>query len=347
VVNIQPSSTPFRGPNHRRWAAVGSLLLALWQPVQGQVTATVPAQPPQRSITEWLTRLHEASRQRAYTGTLVVSNGAEMSTARIWHICDGVQQMERVENLTGSRRSTIRHNSDVITFAPENKVAWTDRRESLGIFPALLRAPNNAIPEYYSVRDGETERVADHLADVVDLVPRDKLRFGYRIWAEKRTGLVIKLQTLNEQGAVLEQAAFSELQLDAPVRMDKLKRQMADTKGFEVFRQVLNKTTPEAEGWQLNETVPGFQSMSCHIREADASLPMGDRPLQWVFSDGLASVSLFVEPFDARRHRTEGMAITGASHSITRRVGTYWITALGEVPPATLRRFVQALERRR
>ena len=326
-----------------RWSAWGVLLIGLWQPGFAQ---THPSSPS-RSVTEWLTRMHEASRQRAYTGTLVVSTGSTLSASRIWHVCDGVQQMERVDTLTGAPRSTIRHNSDVITFVPENKTAWVDKRESLGVFPELLRTPSNAIPEFYNARENGTERVAGHLADVVDILPRDKLRFGYRIWSEKKTGLVVKLQTMGERGDVLEQVAFSELQLDAPVRMDKLKRLMGDTKGYEVHKLVLKKTTPEAEGWHLKEPVPGFQPMSCHTREVDASQGPGAAPMQWVFSDGLASVSLFVEPFDAQRHGVEKSGVTGATHSLSRRVGTHWLTALGEVPPATLRRFAAALERTR
>ena len=335
---------PTRRQAWKRWSAVGVLALGLWQPVLAQTTAGAP---PSRSVTEWLTRMHEASRQRAYTGTLVVSSASTMSASRIWHICDGTQQMERVETLTGAPRSTIRHNNDVITFVPEDKVAWVDKRESLGVFPELLRTPSNSLPEFYSVRETAAERVAGHLADVVDILPRDALRFGYRIWSEKKTGLVVKLQTLGEQGAVLEQVAFSELQLDAPVRMDKLKRLMNDTRGYDVHQLVLRKTTAEAEGWRLKEPVPGFQPMSCHTRDAGTPSSPGAAPMQWVFSDGLASVSLFVEPFDAQRHGAEKSAVTGATHSLTRRVGAYWLTALGEVPPATLRRFATALERTR
>jgi sigma-E factor negative regulatory protein RseB len=343
-MNTAVSMSPRRHRSWKHWSAAGMLALGLCQPVLAQSAA---GSAPTRSVTEWLTRMHEASRQRAYTGTLVVSSASTMSASRIWHVCDGTQQMERVETLTGAPRSTIRHNNDVITFAPDHKVAWVDKRESLGLFPELLRTPSNSLPEFYSVREGGTERVAGYLADMVDILPQDSLRFGYRIWSEKKTGLVVKLQTLGEQGAVLEQVAFSELQLDAPVRMGKLKRLMNDTKGYDVHRQVLRKTTAEAEGWRLKEAVPGFQAMSCHTRETETAQNPGAAPMQWVFSDGLASVSLFVEPFDAQRHGVEKGAVTGATHSLTRRLGAYWLTVLGEAPPGTLRRFAMALERTR
>ncbi|MDO9291948.1 MAG: sigma-E factor regulatory protein RseB domain-containing protein, partial [Hydrogenophaga sp.] len=211
------------------------LVLGLWQPLvqaQSQGGAAVPT----RSVNEWLTRMQEASRQRAYTGTLVVSAGSVMSASRIWHVCDGVQQMERIETLTGAPRTTIRRNNEVITFVPDAKTAWIEERESLGLFPDLLRTPANAIPKYYEVRETGVQRVAGHLADVVEILPRDPLRFGFRIWSEQKTGLVVKLQTLGEKDVVLEQLAYSELQLDAPVRMDKLRKMMKDTRGYEVYR---------------------------------------------------------------------------------------------------------------
>lgn len=327
-----------------RWPAALALLAVasmLCLPVQAQGTAQ-----PTRSVNEWLTRMHEGSRQRAYMGTLVVSAGSAMSASRIWHVCDGTQQMERVETLTGAPRTTIRRNNDVITFVPETKTAWVEKRESLGLFPELLRTPSNQIPEFYAVRENGSERVAGHLADVVEILPKDPLRFGYRIWAEKKTGLVVKMQTLGDQGAVLEQMAFSELQMDAPVRMDKLQQLMRDTKGYELYKPVLKKTTAEAEGWRLKESVPGFLPMSCHTRKNE-SPGAGAAPMQWVFSDGLASVSLFVEPFDTARHAQEKAAVMGATHSLTRRIGDHWLTAMGEVPHATLRRFTGALERTR
>ncbi len=311
-------------------------------PSTAQTEAAV--QGSERTVTEWLTRMHEASRQRAYIGTLVVSAGSSMSASRIWHVCDGDQQMERVDTLTGAPRTTVRRNNDVITFAPDAKMAWVEKRESLGLFPDLLRTPSNVIPDHYSVRATGLDRVAGHKTDVLEIHPRDTLRFGYRIWSEQKTGLVVKLQTMDGQGQVLEQVAFTELQLDAPVSMHKLSKLMRSTRGYEVRRAVLRKTTPEAEGWRLKEEIPGFQPMSCHTRESADAAGQVSHPMQWVFSDGLASVSLFVEPFDAQQHLEEKSAVIGATHSLTRRLGQHWLTVLGEVPHSTLIQFAKALE---
>lgn len=334
-------------PGLRRWGAVALLALTSGLAVPAYAQGTTTSQAATRSVNEWLTRMHEGSRQRAYIGTLVVSAGSSMSASKIWHVCDGNQQMERIDTLTGTPRTTIRRNNDVITFVPEAKTALVEKRDSLGMFPELLRTPQNLIPQFYQAREVGVQRVAGHLADMVEILPRDELRFGYRIWSEQQSGLVVKLQTLGQQGGVLEQMAFSELQLDAPVSMDKLKKLMKDTRGYEVHKPALKKTTPEAEGWRLKEAVPGFSAMSCHTRDTGTTQAPGTAPMQWVFSDGLASVSLFVEPFDPQRHVQESSAVVGATHSVSRRMGEHWLTVLGEVPEQTLRRFALALERTR
>jgi sigma-E factor negative regulatory protein RseB len=299
-----------------------------------------------RSVNDWLLRMHEASRRRAYAGTFVVTAGDSISSARIWHVCDGEQQVERVESLTGAPRSTFRRNDQVITFFPSSRQAVAEKRESLGLFPNLLQSNDSSIGRYYHARSLGQERVAGFDADGVQLLPQDSLRFGYRLWSERNTGLIVKLQTLDGAGRVLEQSAFSELQLDAPVSMDKLTQMMGNTAGYQVEKPEMVKISAATAGWAIRGAVPGFNSMSCHRRLVEASVGSArESTLQWVFSDGLASVSLFVETFDVRNHGRPGSAAMGATHTLTRRVGDWWLTAVGEVPPKTLAAFAQGLER--
>lgn len=301
----------------------------------------------ERTLQEWLVRMHEAARRRAYTGTFVVSVGNSMSSARIWHVCDGDLQMERVEALTGPPRSTFRRNEQILTLFPESRLAVVEQRESFGDFPNLLRSGGTALDQLYGIRFAGSERVAGFEADVVQLRPSDALRFAYQIWTEKKTGMVLKLQTIDARGRVLEQAAFSELQLDAPVSMAKLAQMMGNTEGYQVERTDLVKTNAADQGWTMRSAVPGFQPVSCYLRPAAA--PADARPdstLQCIFSDGLATVSLFIETFDPRRHGQPSAQALGATHTLSRRIGDWWLTAVGEVPPYTLAAFGQALQRK-
>ena len=301
-----------------------------------------------RSIDDWLMRMHEASQKRAYVGTFVVSSGGSLSSAKIWNVCEGNQQMERIETLTGAPRSIFRHNDQVVTFMPDQKLARSETRESLGIFPKLLPSTESRIADFYKLRQKGVERVAGVEANIIELVPRDNLRFGYRVWTEKRTDLVVKLQTLDADGKILEQAAFSELQLGAPVKMNKLIQLMGKVEGYHVEKSILVKTTASAEGWTLKEPVAGFEPVRCYKRPVGATQAVvGNDPLQWIFSDGLASVSIFVEPFDRQRHVGKSSLSLGATQTMTKQMDSYWITVMGEVPMATLQLFASRLERKK
>lgn len=350
-----------------RWAGAAALACGLGAlavaPAQAQVqiriqsgvvaapgasaSAANPAgEMSERELAAWLARLREASRGRSFQGVFVVSSTAgALSSSRIWHVCDGQQQMERVDALTGVPRTTLRRDDQVLTFFPTVKLARSERLESPGLFPELLRPGNNAIASYYSARRIGGDRVAGLEADGVELMPRDLMRFGYRIWSEHQTGLVVKLQTLDAAtGQVLEQAAFSELLLDAPVSMDKLAQMMNATAGYRVETPALVRTTAESQGWAIASPVPGYRPMNCYLRGSEAVL-------QCIFSDGLASVSVFVEPWDAKRHAQEGVRRLGATQTLTRRLvdrsgAAWWITTVGEAPLRTLAAFSQAPERR-
>ncbi|MES2581278.1 MAG: MucB/RseB C-terminal domain-containing protein [Pseudomonadota bacterium] len=317
--------------------------------LQGNVSAQpVGTDTP---LNAWLLRVHQAARQSVYTGTFVVSSSAGMASARIWHVCDGTQQLERVESLSGTPRAIFRHNDQVVTFFPQSRIAVAEVRESLGLFPDLLKSSDSSIGDFYQLKALGNERIAGFDAEIFQLVPKDQLRYGYRVWNEKKTGLIIQLQTLDLNNKILEQAAFSELQLGAVVNAAKLSRS-GNTDGYRVVRPDLQKTSAEAQGWTLQKPVDGFKPKGCYKRPA--AVPAGaenngqQNTMQWVFSDGVATVSLFVEAFDSRRHIREGATdMGGATHTLTRRIDNWWATAVGEVPLTTLSAFTQALERKK
>jgi sigma-E factor negative regulatory protein RseB len=318
---------------------------------RAKVKASVaPAPATARGVFEWLQSMYAASRQHSYAGTFVVSvESGELSSARIWHAHEGDLQMERIETLSGPRRSTFRRNDRVVTFLPELKLVKSEQRENIEQFPnLLLGAPDSSIADFYGVRVLGEGRVAGFQADVVQLDARDDLRFGYRVWAERRSGLVVKLQTIERENKVIEQSAFSDLMLDTPVKIDTLKRMMNRTGGYRVEKSELERSSAQREGWTLRQPVTGFKAISCYRRLAVGGDAQG-RAMQWTFSDGLALVSLFVESYDAGRKNAEITFAQGATHMLTRRLpgkdGDWWLTAVGEVPTKTLDAFAQVLAR--
>jgi len=321
-------------------------VLLLAGAVCAQAADSQAAPRQSRSMADWLARLHQAGQAPSYSGTYVVSSAAgTLSSARIEHYGRGGTQLERIEALTGEPRVTFRRNDTVLVYLPAQRVVRSEPRAPGGEFPNLLTSGLAASVEaFYAAEPDGQGRVAGADADIVRIKPLDRLRYGYRIWSERQTGLIVKIQTLDEHGRVLEQSAFSELTLHAPVQPRKLLRAMDGSAGYRPMRSDRLPTTAGREGWALSADVPGFAPQACYRQQ----MPDGREPLvQWMFSDGLATVSLFLERLEEGVAAHEGVSAVGATHVLTRRVAegphVWRLTAMGEVPVRTLQEFAARL----
>lgn len=294
-----------------------------------------------------LLRIHTAAGHRNFQGTFVVTAGGVASSARIAHFCAGPDQFEHSETLDGEPRHVFRHNEEVTTLWPASKLAVVERREQIGQFPALLHGGDDRIAEHYDVRADGTERIAGRQADVLHLEPRDALRYGYRLWTDRATGLLLRADVLGAHQGVLESAAFSEVTIGVASRPDAIRRAMQQLDGYRIVRPHLIPTPLEAAGWSMRQGMPGFREVSSVSRAMpgeDPTLP-GHPALQTIYSDGLTYVSLFIEPFDAERPPRPISAAVGPMHTLMKQRGVWWVTVVGDVPPATLERFADGLTR--
>ena len=263
-----------------------------------------------------------ASRQRNYVGTFVVSaHGGSMSSARIWHACEGDLQIERVEALSGPPRSTFSRNDEVMTFLPETqRRAEREAREPRAVPEPAQVHPTPPSPTSTARACWASDRVAGFDADVVQLAPRTACASATAIWSEQRSGLVVKLQTLDAEGRVLEQAAFSELQLDAPVKATSPGADDEQHRGL--ARREVRARAHHGRGRRLGAAAarsPASSRSAATSARWAARRAAPEGTMQWIFSDGLASVSLFVEPYDAQRQPQEGLLALGATYTLTRR----------------------------
>lgn len=301
-----------------------------------------------REVRAWLMRIHDAAGHRNFQGTFVVSAGGAVSSSRIVHYCVGPNQFERIESLDGPMRQVFRHNGVVHTLWPQARVVRVEQRDLLTSFPALLQAGDDRIVDFYDVRAQGADRVAGRTADVLLLRPKDKRRYGYRLWADKDTGLLLRAEVLGERGEVLESSAFSEVTVGVKAQPELILGPMKKLDGYRVVRPTLTPTRLDAEGWTLRTSVPGFEPVSSVKRPlggvADDDRDTTTQALQTIYSDGLTYVSVFVEPYDASRHPRDMHTALGATQTLMRRHGDWWVTVVGDVPAATLRQFANALE---
>ncbi|MBC7717611.1 MAG: MucB/RseB C-terminal domain-containing protein [Pseudorhodobacter sp.] len=320
---------------------------------QSSVPPSAPAD--RKQVRAWLLRIHEAASQRNFQGTFVVTAGGAVSSARIAHFCEGNNQYERIDSLDGQARHVFRYNDHVHTLWPQSRVATVEQREPLSSFPSLLQSGDDRIAELYEVRQQGVERVAGHDANVLTVKPRDTLRFGYRLWSDQASGLLLRSDVLSERGELLESSAFSDVAIGVKSQTDLVVVPMKKLDGYRVLRPTMAPTKLEAEGWTLRSSVAGFVQVSCVKRPLDAAAQdeasgVSSGPahaVHTIFSDGLTYVSLFIEPYNAQRHVKPVLTAIGATHTLMRRQGDWWLTVVGDVPVSTLRAFAAGLERKR
>lgn len=299
-----------------------------------------------RAAAEILNRIHEAAQQQNYEGTFVYQRGATVQSSRITHAATrGDGEYESLESLDGKPRKMLRHDDDMYTFVPERHLCVVEKRQNKDSFPALLATSGEQVLSVYEPKLLGSDRVAGVDAQVLELDPKDSYRFAYKLWADSKTGLLLRAQTLDPDGQVLEQLSFSQVRIGGGVDKAPIANGIRNTAGWTIVRPPVQPVDMEAQGWQLTPNIPGFKKIR-ELRRPMASREEGQPPIpvdQAVFSDGLAAISVFVEPVE-KNSRKEGAGSNGATHVLVKRRGDFWITLLGEVPQATLQQFASTIE---
>jgi len=339
----------------RRWLPLFALLAGLSAGVATAGGADASQPPMPDDARAWLQRIHSAANTGNYRGTMVYSAGGAISSSRVWHFCVGEQTFEKIEALDGRQQTVVRHNDDVHTLWPQAKLAVFEKREAVFGRQATPQSVDPRALEQYRFRREAESRVAGRDAVVFLLEPRDELRFAQRLWADQASGLLLRADVLGAAGAgssaapVIESASFSEVEIGVRPQPRAVTDVVRALDGYKVLRPWHQRTQLDDEGWTLARPVAGFQLIGCLKRPVLASGDRSDerRALQAVFSDGLAHVSVFIEPFDLARHRREVVTAAGAMHTLTVRRQEYWITAVGDAPPAALKALAASIERKR
>lgn len=315
------------------------------------LSVAASAQERARTDVQWIQTIREAALKINYQGTVVYQAGGEMRSSRITHLFDGTHSHERIQTLDGKPREYIRRRTEmsdeVQCLIPETRRIVIDYRKVEESFPGLSSASPEQILERYTLKLGDVERVAGIECQMLTLEPKDRARYGYRLWVDRATGLLLKAQTLNERREVIEQIAFSDIRIGERIDRSKL-RPAWSTEGWSVERSDYRKTDLSQRGW--NVPVPnGFRKTREVTRRIGASDAM-----QAVFSDGLATISVFIEPHSplappgastmVPQASADALQVHGPTAAFSRRVGDSLVTVVGEVPPATVRAVAGSVE---
>jgi sigma-E factor negative regulatory protein RseB len=288
----------------------------------------------------WLRKIHDATQKLSYTGTFVYQNGGRSETSRITRYVDASGDIEKLEVMDGVPREIVRTKDTVRCYLPGSRLLKVDRRTERD-FPALLPDRIGALARHYDISLGETRRVAGYDCQAVVLTPRDNLRYGYRLYADTASGMLLRAVTFDAGGEQVEQFTFTQLSIGGVTR-DKVRSRHAAARAWRV--EDTEAAPARLAGWSLSSELPGFQKVIELKRRLGESRSAG----QVVYSDGLAAVSVFIESLEGRSDPVRtGLASMGAIHIYTREVANHMVTVVGETPAASVQRIANAVEYRR
>lgn len=282
-----------------------------------------------------------AAHALSYQGIFYYQAGTKSKPVQITHMFNSKGEFSRNVVLDNSPREVFSQGNDLVIFNPKNEKVVIEKRRGQNMFPAILPTNLDAIKMNYSLRAGEPERVAGRGAQMVFLEPKDNLRYSYQFWIDTEYGLLLKSVMLNSRNEAIESIAFNQLALMDILDLDWFQPKIDNKKSYVMEDEVVIIADKGAiREWPLKGLPSGFRKVDQMIRMVHGkSLPV----THLIFSDGLASVSLFIEPITKNIKPRTGHKLLGGTNVYSNVSDGYQITVVGEVPEATVAQIANAV----
>ncbi|MGA9032578.1 MAG: MucB/RseB C-terminal domain-containing protein [Sulfuricaulis sp.] len=284
---------------------------------------------------EWLMKINHAASALDYEGIFVYQHDKQLETMQIFHKVENNSSRERLMSLNGAPREIVRDANEVRCYWPDKNSVMVEYRKAEGkAFPSILPERLQDLDEYYTLTLGNTERITGRVAQLVIIKPTDQYRYGYRLWADVDSGLLLKADLLDNQDAVLEQFMFTQVNIGAKIPASALAPGMTGKSMVWYREDGDTRNVSDKPGWSASQLPKGFR-LSAHMTRR---LPMRKQPVEHlVYTDGLAAVSVFIEKQEKGvKPFMQGPSRMGAVHAMSAQSGDYQITTVGEVPAATV-----------
>jgi sigma-E factor negative regulatory protein RseB len=285
---------------------------------------------------QWLERMIQAIHNLEYQGTFIHLHDNQLETMQIVHALKEGKLQERLISLNGAPREVIRDHTSVTCVMPESEQVSVDKRPLSGKFLALLPEELDQLDAYYMFKLLGQGRVAGRTAKVVAIIPKDGYRYGYRFFVDEDSALPLKSDLMNERGKAVEQTMFTHLEVgvaDTKELQDDLLEAHQPFKVKTASERSKNAAKPMESSWEFHKLPKGFNVNTRNLLPD----PDGNKMVeQYVLSDGLASLSVFIEAPDQDDESLNGVSRLGAINAWGGKMEGYQVTAVGEVPAVTL-----------
>ena len=316
---------------------VGKIILA------GAITlaSLVPVVAAENAA-DWIRQMSRAMDEQTYEGTFVYLHGNMVETLRIVHDHDEMGVREKLSSLNGEARVIIRDSDNVTCIWPGSKSVIVSKSRPRTPFPQFDTDGNSDFARFYNFMISGEDRVAGRESVVVAMMPVDSFRYGYKLWVDKESRLLLRSMMLDMHENVIEQVMFTDLQLPEKTE-DGIFSTDTLGAGYQWKAAPENHETPETGKGRIEfaKLPEGFRKVSERIRP----MPMDSNPVRHaVVSDGVAAVSVYVEytseqPVD----EMPGISAMGAVHAYGKMFDKGFVTVVGEVPSDTVRLVAEAV----
>jgi sigma-E factor negative regulatory protein RseB len=325
--------------NNVKWLLLVSLVATAPVALQAQ------AESSPHSARQWLDNMSESLQSLDYDGTFVYYHDGKLEAMRIVHQAGAGGEKERLMSLTGSAREVLRDDKAVTCIMPDNKSVMVGQSRPRQPFPDVPEDLDSLSP-YYQLRDVGEDRVAGLMTRVIDITPRDKYRYGYRFWIDTTNFMLLKFELSAVDGTAIEQVMFTGLRVGDRIPAAALEPSLTG-EGYNWFRQGSTTgnpaATPGQPDWTIKQLPAGFSLTDYQRKRLHQG---GEQAEHMVFSDGLATVSVYVEKMMADSTAFTGLSSMGAMNAYGTVLDDHQITVVGEVPAATVQNMARLVSRR-
>jgi sigma-E factor negative regulatory protein RseB len=288
----------------------------------------------------WIARMNSAVEELNYRGVFVHMQGSTVETMLIVHANRDGQVSERIMSLDGAGREIIRQGEEVRCILPDSEVVLLEDGDTSPLTAALPNYTEALAAHYDFSLHRRAARVADRRAQIVSILPKDDLRYGYRLWLDADTAMPLKSQLVDENGATVEQVLFTRIEITDSIPTSELEATI-NTEGFAFYRPPQIATQAHSKMSLVTGDLPaGFQlSVATKGPMAGSRYPVD----HLVYSDGLATVSVFVEDPKSTPEIAMGYSRLGTANAYSLTIGGHHVTAVGEVPRRTVQSIARSL----
>lgn len=291
-------------------------------------------------VGKWLERMNQALHSLNYDGVFIYSHHGNMQSMRIIHSADDKGERERLISLSGPSREVIRDNDTVTCIRSDDRSVMVEKMATEPLMPFSVPEITQQIKAHYQLAFAGEDRIAGYKARKITITPRDDFRYGHQLWLAEENGLLLRAEVINEEGDDVEQLMFTNISFYDKLPEELLKPEM-EGEGFS-WSQASDDNGDEtavAFDWLIADMPGGFELKASRRHMMSTGHSMVE---QQVFSDGLSSLSVFVESQNESNNFL-GSSRKGAVSVYARIVDTRRVTVVGEVPVVTVKRVAESL----